>query len=132
MQARDTAGEFSGTAGSGDTCSCLSAANHGELTQAWRTDVTYVIAQPCVDIMDRACVEECPVDCIYAGGRALYIHPDECVDCGACEPVCPVEAIYYEDDLPARWSAHIDDNAAFFVDVLPGRSEAIGSPGGAS
>lgn len=94
--------------------------------------MTYVIAQPCVDIMDRACVEECPVDCIYAGGRALYIQPDECVDCGACEPVCPVEAIYYEDDLPAQWSAHLNDNAAFFADVLPGRSEAIGSPGGAA
>ena len=50
--------------------------------------VTYVIAQPCVDVKDRACVEECPVDCIYEGGRSLYIHPDECVDCGACEPVC--------------------------------------------
>jgi len=42
-------------------------------------------------------VEECPVDCIYEGPRMLYIHPDECVDCGACEPVCPVEAIFYKD-----------------------------------
>jgi NAD-dependent dihydropyrimidine dehydrogenase PreA subunit len=63
--------------------------------------VTYVIALPCVDVKDRACIDECPVDCIYEGERSLYIHPDECVDCGACEPVCPVEAIYYEDDLPA-------------------------------
>ena len=62
--------------------------------------MTYVIALPCVDVKDRACVEECPVDCIYEGERTLYIHPDECVDCGACEPVCPVEAIYYEDDVP--------------------------------
>ena len=61
--------------------------------------MTYVIAQPCVDLKDLACVEECPVDCIYEGKRMLYIHPDECVDCGACEPVCPVEAIFYEDDL---------------------------------
>ena len=61
--------------------------------------MTYVIALPCVDVKDRACVEECPVDCIYEGARSLYIHPDECVDCGACEPVCPVEAIYYEDDF---------------------------------
>jgi NAD-dependent dihydropyrimidine dehydrogenase PreA subunit len=73
--------------------------------------VTYVIAGPCIDVLDRACVEECPVDCIYEGGRALYIHPDECVDCGACEPVCPVEAICYEDDVPARWSAFIAGNA---------------------
>ena len=68
--------------------------------------MTYVIGKPCIDVMDRACVDECPVDCIYEGGRALYIHPDECVDCGACEPVCPVDAIYYEDDLP--------DNAGSF------------------
>ena len=51
------------------------------------TTVTYVIAQPCVDVKDKACIEECPVDCIYEGQRSLYIHPDECVDCGACEPV---------------------------------------------
>src|SRR3954453_3125540 len=51
--------------------------------------MTYVIAQPCVDLKDRACVDKCPVDCIYEGKRMLYIHPDECVDCGACEPVCP-------------------------------------------
>src|SRR5699024_8510136 len=67
-------------------------------------DVTYIIAQPCVDVLDKGCIDECPVDCIYEGERMLYIHPDECVDCGACEPVCPVEAIYYEDDLPARRS----------------------------
>ena len=61
--------------------------------------MTYVIALPCVDVKDRACIDECPVDCIYEGQRMLYIHPDECVDCGACEPVCPVEAIYYELSL---------------------------------
>ena len=66
--------------------------------------MTYVIGEPCIDVLDRACVEECPVDCIYEGARSLYIHPDECVDCGACEPVCPVEAIYYEDDLRPTWS----------------------------
>lgn len=86
--------------------------------------MTYVIAQPCVDVMDRACVEECPVDCIYEGKRSLYIHPDECVDCGACEPVCPVEAIFYEDDLPDEWEDYIDFNEAFFDD--------LGSPGGAA
>jgi NAD-dependent dihydropyrimidine dehydrogenase PreA subunit len=68
--------------------------------------VTYVIAEPCIDVVDRACVDECPVDCIYEGERALYIHPDECIDCGACEPVCPVEAIFYEDDLPKRWAEY--------------------------
>jgi NAD-dependent dihydropyrimidine dehydrogenase PreA subunit len=86
--------------------------------------VTYVIAQPCVDLLDKACIEECPVDCIYEGGRMLYIHPDECVDCGACEPVCPVEAIYYEDDLPDKWREFGPANVDFFDD--------LGSPGGAS
>ncbi|HEX5401623.1 MAG TPA: ferredoxin [Pseudonocardiaceae bacterium] len=94
--------------------------------------MAYVIAEPCVDVMDRACVEECPVDCIYVGARSLYIHPDECVDCGACEPVCPVEAIYYEDDLPDRWSVYAEDNGRFFNETLPGRADPLGSPGGAA
>ncbi|BAC70007.1 ferredoxin [Streptomyces avermitilis] len=84
--------------------------------------MTYVIALPCVDVKDRSCVGECPVDCIYEGRRALYIQPDECVDCGACEPVCPVEAIYFEDDVPAEWGDHRGSNADFF--------DALGSPGG--
>ena len=86
--------------------------------------MTYVIAQPCVDLKDRACVDECPVDCIYEGKRMLYIHPDECVDCGACEPVCPVEAIFYEDDTPEQWKDYYDANVDFFDD--------LGSPGGAA
>ena len=93
--------------------------------------MTYVIAEPCIDVVDRACVEECPVDCIYEGGRALYIQPDECVDCGACEPVCPVEAIAYEDDVPEALRPSIADNARFFAEPLPGRDTALGSPGGA-
>jgi len=93
--------------------------------------MTYVIGSPCVDVKDRACVDECPVDCIYEGDRTLYIHPDECVDCGACEPVCPTEAIYYEDDLPAAEQAYLTDNAAFFTETLPGRPAPLGSPGGA-
>ena len=79
--------------------------------------MTYVIAQPCVDIKDKACIEECPVDCIYEGPRTLYIHPDECVDCGACEPVCPTEAIFYEDDTPEQWSEYYDVNVHFFDDL---------------
>ena len=94
--------------------------------------MAYVIAEPCVDVMDRACVEECPVDCIYVGERSLYIHPDECVDCGACEPVCPVEAIYYEDDLPDRWEVYAEDNGRFFAEALPEREGPLGSPGGAA
>jgi NAD-dependent dihydropyrimidine dehydrogenase PreA subunit len=94
--------------------------------------MTYVIGQPCVDVMDRACVDECPVDCIYEGWRSLYIHPDECVDCGACEPVCPVEAIYYEDDLPEDLVPYLADNALFFSQPLAGQDAPLGSPGGAA
>ena len=94
--------------------------------------MTYVIAQPCIDVMDRACVEECPVDCIYEGQRSLYVHADECVDCGACEPVCPVEAIYYEDDLPTAFQPYLIDNAHFFSEALDGRDDPLGSPGGAA
>jgi ferredoxin len=64
------------------------------------------------------------VDCIYEGERMMYIHPDECVDCGACEPVCPVEAISFEADVPAPYQGFDRINAEFF-----GR---IGSPGGAA
>ncbi|MFF3951412.1 ferredoxin [Streptomyces sp. NPDC001902] len=76
--------------------------------------MAYVIAQPCVDVKDRACVAECPVDCIYEGGRTLYINPVECVDCRACEPVCPVEAIFREDDLPQEWARYREVNAEYF------------------
>lgn len=82
----------------------------------WKT-VTYTIAEPCVDLLDRACVEECPVDCIYVGDRMAYIHPGECVDCGACEPVCPVEAIFFESDVPEQWQAYTAANAEFCTEL---------------
>ncbi|CCG05674.1 ferredoxin [Blastococcus saxobsidens] len=94
--------------------------------------MAYVIGEPCIDVLDRACLDECPVDSIYEGARALYIHPDECVDCGACEPVCPVEASYYEDDLPKSLVPFLQDNARFFAEPLPGREAPLGSPGGAA
>jgi NAD-dependent dihydropyrimidine dehydrogenase PreA subunit len=91
----------------------------------------YVIAEPCIDVMDRSCVDECPVDCIYEGSRKLYISPVECIDCGACEPVCPVEAISQDRAVDAGSEAHVEDNARFFDDVLPGRDAPLGAPGGA-
>ena len=62
--------------------------------------MTYVIASACIDVKDGACQDVCPVECIYEGGRMMYIQPDECIDCGLCLSVCPVDAIYAEDDLP--------------------------------
>jgi NAD-dependent dihydropyrimidine dehydrogenase PreA subunit len=93
--------------------------------------MTYVIGSECVDVMDKSCVQECPVDCIYEGDRVLYIQPDECVDCGACRIACRVDAIYYETDLPEDQREHLADNAAFFSEVLPGRDRPLGLPGGA-
>lgn len=94
--------------------------------------MTYVISSACVDVMHKSCVQVCPVDCIYEGARALYINPDECVDCGACRLECEVGAIYYETDLPDAEQRHLVDNAAFFGKTLPGRDAPLGSPGGAA
>ncbi len=79
----------------------------------------YVIAAPCIGVKDKACVQVCPVDCIHPADSSdepmLYINPDECIDCGACEPECPVQAICAEEDLPAAWSAYAQVNARFFA-----------------
>jgi NAD-dependent dihydropyrimidine dehydrogenase PreA subunit len=81
--------------------------------------------------MDKSCMEECPVDCIYEGERKLYINPKECIDCGACEPVCPVEAISQDRRVPHGQDEFVEDNRRFFIEPLPGRDDAIGAPGGA-
>ncbi|HWC03339.1 MAG TPA: 4Fe-4S binding protein [Methylomirabilota bacterium] len=74
----------------------------------------YVITEACVDVKDRACVDVCPVDCIYEGADQLYIHPIECIDCGVCAPVCPVFAIFSEGDVPRAWEPAVAENAAYF------------------
>jgi NAD-dependent dihydropyrimidine dehydrogenase PreA subunit len=94
--------------------------------------MAYVITSACVDVKHKACAAECPVDCIYEGDRTMYINPEECVDCGACRLLCEVDAIYFEDDLPESEHKFRTDNAAFFADVLPGRTAPLGTPGGAT
>ena len=74
----------------------------------------YVIAEPCIGTKDASCVEVCPVDCIYEGEDQYYIHPDECIDCGACEPECPVTAIFPDTDVPQEWTSYIEKNRAHF------------------
>lgn len=89
----------------------------------------YVISDPCIGSKDQACVDVCPVDCIYEGEGRLWIHPTECTTCGACESVCPVEAISYIDadaDGDDLREAH-----EFFETVLPGLEAPLGSPKGA-
>ena len=78
--------------------------------------MTYVITQPCVGVKDASCVDVCPVDCIHAReeDEQYYIDPGECIDCGACEPVCPVSAIFEEGAVPREWRAYIGLNADYF------------------
>jgi NAD-dependent dihydropyrimidine dehydrogenase PreA subunit len=78
--------------------------------------MAYVIAEPCIGVKDKSCVAVCPVDCIHGtdDDAMLYIQPDECIDCGACAPECPVSAIYPADDVPAQWQAFIQKNADYF------------------
>jgi len=75
--------------------------------------VTWVITRLCRDCLDMTCLEVCPVNCFYEGSNFLVIHPDECIDCGACEPVCPTKAIFPESDLPEKWSEFKQLNADY-------------------
>jgi len=87
--------------------------------------MAYIIGKPCVDVMDGACVDVCPVDCIYSkpGDRQLYIHPEECIDCAACEAACPVDAIYAEDQVPADEQEFIQINAEYdYASSQPGKN----------
>lgn len=84
--------------------------------------MAYVITSPCIGLKDASCVDVCPVDCIhptpdepeFGEVEQLYITPDECIDCGACEPACPVTAIFQEADVPDEWKKYIKLNADFF------------------
>jgi ferredoxin len=71
----------------------------------------YVVAAPCIKCKYTDCVEVCPVDCFYEGPNFLVIHPDECIDCGACEPACPTKAIFPEESLPEKWAEYVALNA---------------------
>ena len=73
--------------------------------------MAYVVAEPCVKCKYTDCVDVCPVDCFYEGENFLVIHPDECIDCGACVPECPTEAIFDEQELPAKWAEYTEINA---------------------
>ena len=86
-------------------------------------NVTYIIAEPCIDVKDKSCVEVCPVDCIhptpdepdYEGVEMLYIDPEECIDCDACVEACPVDACFAEDQLPSEWDKYVQLNAEYFA-----------------
>src|SRR5579885_3101000 len=100
---------------------CVSA-NAMVCIASGKITMAYVIAEPCIGTKDTACVDACPVDCIHpkkdepnhAEAEMLYIDPVECIDCGACVPVCPVSAIFALDDLPEKWSEFTAKNAAYY------------------
>ena len=76
--------------------------------------MTYVVDEKCIKCKHMDCVDVCPVDCFYEGENMLVIHPDECIDCGVCEPECPVEAIFEEDAVPEEWNDYIKKNYDYF------------------
>ena len=98
----------------------------------------YIIVEPCQGVCDTSCVDVCPVDCIHGpvpldelratkdeGGEELlkerygediqlWIDPEECISCGACEPECPVDAVFEDEEVPEKWAHYIELNAQFF------------------
>ena len=98
-----------------------SGRGHRKIFFAGGICLAYIITEPCVGTKDTACVDVCPVDCIhprkdepeFAAAEMLYIHPDECIDCGACVPACPVEAIFALDETPEKWKHFIPMNAEY-------------------
>ncbi|MBM4416466.1 MAG: ferredoxin family protein, partial [Chloroflexi bacterium] len=95
--------------------------------------MTFVITQPCIDTKDQSCVEVCPVDCIHFDGdadRILYINPAECIDCGACQPACPVSAIFPEADVPGDQRAFTSINTLWYDDPAAARLQVEAIAGG--
>ena len=94
--------------------------------------MAYVITDACIGTKDRSCVDVCPVDCIHDEGdvdQILYIDPDECIDCGACEPACPVSAIFAEDDVPDNLKAYVAINAQWYKDKDAARAAVNAAKG---
>ena len=77
--------------------------------------MTHVISQSCIGVKDASCLDVCPVECIYEGADQFYIHPDECIDCGACISECPVDAIFMDEDLPPHLRDFLDKNRDYFT-----------------
>jgi ferredoxin len=84
--------------------------------------MTFVVGEQCIKCKHTDCVEVCPVDCFYEGPNFLVIHPDECIDCALCEPECPVNAIYSEDELPKDQLVFLELNTEL-AEVWPNITE---------
>lgn len=75
--------------------------------------MAYVITEPCIGVNVGSCSVVCPANCIYEGDRMSFINPDECIDCGLCESICPTVAIFSEDSVPDQWRGFIRLNRDF-------------------
>ena len=81
--------------------------------------MAHVVTEPCVGCKYTDCVVVCPMECFYGDDRQLYIDPEDCIDCGACIPECPVGAIFQEADVPAQWASYVQLNADRVRDLTP-------------
>jgi len=79
--------------------------------------MAHIVAEPCVKCKYTDCVTVCPVDCFHEDEEMLVIDPEVCIDCGACIPECPVQAIYVEEDVPEQWKDYIAMNAEKAADL---------------
>lgn len=94
-----------------------------KMTQLGRDDsMTFVVGDNCIKCKHTDCVEVCPVDCFYEGPNFLVIHPDECIDCALCEPECPIDAIFAEDEIPPGQENFIELNQEL-AEIWPNISE---------
>jgi ferredoxin len=80
--------------------------------------MTFIVTENCKRCRFTDCVAVCPVDCFHADDEMLYIDPDECIDCGACVPACPVEAIFALDETPEKWTSFIPLNAQYYEKIV--------------
>ena len=81
--------------------------------------MAHIVAEPCFNCKYTDCVVVCPVECFYEGESMVYINPDDCIDCEACVPECPVEAIFHEDNLPEEWAGYAELNAEMAASCPP-------------
>ena len=97
--------------------------HQSKMIQPGRDDsMTFVVGDNCIKCKHTDCVEVCPVDCFYEGPNFLVIHPDECIDCALCEPECPIDAIFAEDEIPPGQENFIELNQEL-AEIWPNISE---------
>jgi ferredoxin len=90
--------------------------------------MAYIVADPCVKCKYTDCVAVCPVECFFEGKNTLVIQPEECIDCGACEPECPTTAIFEESALPEKWAMYVQINNVFSGSTAPDDADTAGWP----